>query len=257
MLKHNIITPIHITPSTLSTRTKAQHVIDDMLTSLKLDHLYLALISWSDLRDERYIDFIGEMTDLIRVGKVRSVGVSNFPTRELAYLHAQGIRPSCNTARISLLDTRFTTTLKSFCQMHQISLLATSTLGGGFFTERFLGLPQPSRRALTPSLSRFVGMINVWGGWSLFQELLYAMKCVADKHCVSISHVAMRWVLQMGAEGVLVGGAGYVSSNVSVFEFELDDEDLGMLQGVAIRGNDLYSILGDAGSELQGWKANL
>ncbi|CAN0556043.1 unnamed protein product [Laminaria digitata] len=38
-------------------------------------------------------------------------------------------------------------------------------------------------------------MIRQWGGWPLFQELLSAVKQVADKHGVSIPNVGVRWVL--------------------------------------------------------------
>jgi len=35
-------------------------------------------------------------------------------------------------------------------------------------------------------------MVDVWGGWSLFQELLKVLGQVAQKHGVSIPNVAVR-----------------------------------------------------------------
>lgn len=38
-------------------------------------------------------------------------------------------------------------------------------------------------------------MVDAWGGWSLFQELLQTLKAVANKHGVSISTVAVKYIL--------------------------------------------------------------
>lgn len=38
-------------------------------------------------------------------------------------------------------------------------------------------------------------MVDAWGGWSLFQELLRTLKTVASKHGVSIPTVAVRYIL--------------------------------------------------------------
>lgn len=38
-------------------------------------------------------------------------------------------------------------------------------------------------------------MVDAWGGWSLFQGLLRTLKQVASKHGVSISTVAVKYIL--------------------------------------------------------------
>ncbi len=38
-------------------------------------------------------------------------------------------------------------------------------------------------------------MVDAWGGWSLFQELLHTLKKVASKHGTSIATVAVRYIL--------------------------------------------------------------
>jgi len=40
-------------------------------------------------------------------------------------------------------------------------------------------------------------MIDTWGGWALFQELLAATKHVAEKHGASIPNVGTRYVLDL------------------------------------------------------------
>ena len=63
------------------------------------------------------------------------------------------------------------------------ALLAYGTLLGGLLSEKYLGRPEPRRSELdTASLQKYKHMIDAWGGWSLFQELLAALKQIADKH---------------------------------------------------------------------------
>lgn len=38
-------------------------------------------------------------------------------------------------------------------------------------------------------------MVDAWGGWGLFQSLLQTLKRVASKHGVSMSTVAVRYIL--------------------------------------------------------------
>lgn len=210
-------------------------------------------LSWTDLRDERYLDFISELSELQRLGKLRSVGTANFPTRQLRYLHSQGLRVASNQVPFCLLDERPLTQMASFCAQHGIALVGGNSLGGGFFTERFLGLPEPRKSACSPALLRFAGVIRVWGGWGLFQQLLYEMKRVANKYGVSTANVAVKWVLRQPVMAVVIGieNAEYCKSNLRPFHFDLDDEDVAALESVARKGNDLFTILGDSGSEFQ------
>ena len=48
-------------------------------------------------------------------------------------------------------------------------------------------------------------MVDVWGGWELFQELLSVLKQIADRHGVSIANVAVRSILDRPAvAGVII-----------------------------------------------------
>ena len=51
-------------------------------------------------------------------------------------------------------------------------------------------------------------MIDAWGGWPLFQELLAVLKNIADKHRVGIANVGMRYVLDRPAVAGVIVGAG-------------------------------------------------
>ena len=86
-------------------------------------------------------------------------------------------------------------------------LFTYGTLLGGLLSERYLDRPEPGSRELTTvSLRKYKQMIDAWGGWALFQELLQAASQVAERHGVSIANVAVRAVLDWPAvAGVIVG----------------------------------------------------
>jgi diketogulonate reductase-like aldo/keto reductase len=55
-------------------------------------------------------------------------------------------------------------------------------------------------------LQKYKNMIDAWGGWAPFQELLAVLKQIADKHRVSIANAGVRYILERPAvAGVIVG----------------------------------------------------
>jgi aryl-alcohol dehydrogenase-like predicted oxidoreductase len=145
--------------------------------------------------------------------------------------------------------------MSQFCQSHDIQLLTYGTVGGGLLSERYLGQPEPTRGGLaTASLRKYKQMVDAWGGWGLFQELLSALKGVADKHRVSIANVAARYILDRPAvAGVIVGTrlgvAEHREDNARSFDVTLDAEDHAQIERVLAKSRDLYQLIGDCGDE--------
>lgn len=120
---------------------------------------------------------------------------------------------------------------------------------------------EPSARAelYTASLSKYKNMIDSWGGWSLFQDLLIALETVAKKHDCSVASVATRYVLDRPAVGgVIVGcrlgiaGAGqHISESLRSCspDLQLTAEDLATIKAVTRRSRDLLALIGDCGDE--------
>jgi aryl-alcohol dehydrogenase-like predicted oxidoreductase len=97
-------------------------------------------------------------------------------------------------------------------------------------------------------------MVDAWGGWGLFQELLGVLQGMADKHRVSIANLAVRYILDRPAvAGVIIGTrlgvAEHRADNARSFEVTLDPEDLGQIEAVLARSRDLYQLIGDCGDE--------
>src|SRR5207247_11157658 len=132
----------------------------------------------------------------------------------------------------SLVDRRPAAKMAAFCGEHGITLLTYGTLLGGLLSGKYLGRPEPGRGDLTTaSLQKYKQMIDAWGGWALFQELLAALKRVADKHGVGIANIAARYVLDRPAVagiiiGARLGAAEHIADNARTFDVALDTDDL-------------------------------
>ena len=237
------------------TRGVVEQAVDVSLRRMDIDRLDLLQFHWWEYQDESYLDALSHLSDLRDEGKIRHVALTNFDTERLKRIAGHGIKIVSNQVQFSLIDCRPEVEMAQFCLDQGIHLLAYGTLCGGLLSDRYLGAPEPSRAALnTASLSKYKQMVDGWGGWELFQELLGALRSVADTYQVNIANVAVRYVLDRPAvAGAIVGVRLGVSENradsARVFEFNLDQSDLAQIDAVLNRSRDLYQIIGDCGDE--------
>ena len=166
-----------------------------------------------------------------------------------------GIKIVSNQVQFSVIDRRPEVQMSQFCQQHDIKLLAYGTLCGGLLSDKYLGAPEPRGGELTTaSLKKYKNMINAWGGWNLFQELLSTLKTIAQKHGVSIPNVAVRYVLDRPAVagaiiGARLGVSKHIEDNARVSSFTINTEDRNQIDTVLERSQDLYHLIGDCGDE--------
>ena len=237
------------------TRQIVERNVDISLRRMGVEILDLLQFHWWDYNDPRYTDALTHLASLREEGKIRHLALTNFDTERLKRIAGHGIKIVSNQVQFSLIDRRPEVEMAQFCLDQGIHLLAYDTLCGGLLSDRYLGAPEPSRAALnTASLSKYKQMVDAWGGWELFQELLGALRSVADTHQVNIANVAVRYVLDRPAvAGAIVGVRLGVSENradsARVFEFNLDQSDLAQIDAVLNRSRDLYQIIGDCGDE--------
>jgi aryl-alcohol dehydrogenase-like predicted oxidoreductase len=237
------------------TRPVVEEAIGVSLRRMGTDRLDLLQFHWGDYRDQRYLDALRHLADLQQGGKIRHLALTNFDTERLAIITGHGIPIVSNQVQYSLIDRRPEAKMEAFCGEHGITLLTYGTLLGGLLSEKYLGRPEPGRGELTTaSLGKYKQMIDAWGGWVLFQELLAVLKRVADKHGVGIANVGTRYVLDRPAvAGVIVGArlgvAEHIADNARTFDVALDAEDRAALDPVVAKSRDLMRVIGDCGDE--------
>ena len=237
------------------TRRMVDDAIGRSLSRMGVECLDLLQFHWWDYDDASYLDALKHLADLRREGKIRYLALTNFDTERLRIITDAGIRIVSNQVQYSLVDRRPEAAMAALCRDHGITLLTYGTVLGGLLSEKYLGRPKPHRGELnTASLQKYSEMIDAWGGWALFQELLGALKPIGDKHHVSLADVGIRYILDRPAvAGVIVGTrlgvAEHIADNAREFGFALDAEDRASIDAVLAKSRDLMKVIGDCGDE--------
>jgi aryl-alcohol dehydrogenase-like predicted oxidoreductase len=237
------------------TKKLVEENIDISLRRMNVKSLDLMQFHWWEYRDNNYLDALQYMVELQNEGKIKHLALTNFDTEHLQIITAAGIKIVSNQVQFSLVDRRPQVNMVNFCQEHDIKLFTYGTICGGLLSEKYLQKPEPKGLEInTTSLRKYKQMIDNWGGWGLFQELLNTLKTIADKYQVSITNVAVNYILnQPAVGGVIVGArlgiAEHLSDNARVFTFNLDAEDMGKIDAVSQHSRDLYQLIGDCGDE--------
>ncbi|MEO9295775.1 MAG: aldo/keto reductase [Nitrososphaera sp.] len=237
------------------TRSFVEQAIDKSRRRMRVEAIDLVQFHWWDYNNPAWLDALLFLSDLRDKGKLRNVGLTNFDTAHMQDMADAGIRIVSNQVQYSIIDQRPDVKMAEFCKKNNVSLLAYGTVCGGLLSEKYLNSDEPSNAELdTLSLRKYKKMIDAWGGWKLFQELLAAIKSVADKHNASIANVATRYILDRPAvAGVIIGArlglSDHRQDNARVFGLKLDGEDRKKIEGVTTKSRDLYETIGDCGDE--------
>lgn len=237
------------------TRQVVEDNINIALRRMDVQTLDLMQFHWWEYRDPNYLEALKHMADLQQEGKIRHLALTNFDTEHLQIILDQGIPIVSNQVQYSLVDRRPEVAMAKTCEQHNIKLFTYGTLCGGFLSDPYLGAPEPTPSQLsTVSQRKYKQMIDAWGGWELFQELLQTLSAIAQKHQVSLANVAVRAILNKPAVGGVIIGARlsiseHLEDNARVFNVQLDDEDYARIDAVTRKSDYLFELIGDCGDE--------
>ncbi|MCK6588647.1 MAG: aldo/keto reductase [Polyangiaceae bacterium] len=166
------------------------------LRRLKTDRLDLYLLHWRG--DYPLSDTIGAFERLVKDGKIRAWGVSNFdvPDMEEAIRIAGEGKVACNQVLYHLKERSIEHEVLPFCEAHQIAVVGYSPFGSGDF-------PAPE----SP------------GG--------RVLSAIGAAHGVSARAVALRFLVRRPALFTIPKSshAGRVEENARAGDFELSDEE--------------------------------
>jgi 2,5-diketo-D-gluconate reductase A len=174
-------------------RDAALKAFDASLERLGLDHVDLYLIHWPAPGADRYVDSWRALQEIHASGRARAVGVSNFGVPHLQrLLDETGVTPAIN--QIELHPNLPQAELRAFHAEHGIATEAWSPLARG----------------------------------GLLEDPVVAK--LAAKHGRTPAQVILRWHLQLG--NVVIPKSvtpSRIAENFDVFGFELDAEDLAVI----------------------------
>ena len=237
------------------TQSMVQSSIESSLSRMHVSSLDLLQFHWWDYNNPYYMDALKYLSDLKDTGSIRHLALTNFDTEHIQMIIDSDIQITSNQIQFSIIDRRPEVKMISFCKEHNISLLAYGSICGGLLSERYVGRKEPSAIELdTLSLRKYKRMIDTWGGWNLFQNLLLTLNDVAKKHNVSIANVATNYILAKPTVagviiGVRLGIVDHLGENANVFTFNLDDSDRDSIDAICEKSNDLFEVIGDCGDE--------
>lgn len=213
-----------------------RHILDAVDASLRrLQTDYIDLYQSHALDDETPIEeTMRAFDDLVRAGKVRYVGASNYPawrfmealwqSDKLGLARYDSLQPHYNLAH----RAEFERELMPLCQDYGIGVIPYSPLAGGFLTGKY-------QRDSVPESARADGVKHRYfndKGWAT----LDALKDVADEVEATPIAVALAWQLAQSVITAPIIGANSVeqlNDSLAALDVTLSEEQRGRLNGAS------------------------
>jgi myo-inositol catabolism protein IolS len=224
-----------------STRKRVMDSIEKSLASLNTDCVDVYLVHWPD-RNTPFEETMRALDDLVKQGKVRAVGLSNFKLSE--------IETCMRTRRVdvvqycwNMFDRRMQKEIFPYCREHNIGVMAYGSLAYGMLTGT-LSEEQTFEKGDWRSRRGQLGNIN------LFQHLfgpdhylknlraVEELKGMAKRYGKSLPQFALRWTLSNPViSTALVGcrNAREVDDNVGALGWSISDADMKEIDAIFAR----------------------
>jgi len=199
---------------------------DQSLQNLGVDTIDLYYMHRKDPKVE-IEEIVGEMSDLVKHGKVKHIGLSEVDATTLRRAHA--VHPiSALQTEYSLWSREPEQELFDVCNELGITFVAYSPLGRGFLTGAIKSrtdLEQGDFRLSNPRFTDEAIKENL--------KFVEVIDQIAQSKKVSKAQVALAWVLSQNDEIVSIPGTRKVhrlEENVGAFKVELTESDLAVIQ---------------------------
>ena len=198
-------------------RGDVEAIVDASLRRLRVEALDVVQFHWWDYAEPRWLEALHWLDAMRAKGKIRHIGGTNFDTPHVAAILSAGIPLLSLQVQYSLLDHRPENGLVALCRRHGVALFCYGSVAGGFLSDRWIGAPEPTTGLENRSLVKYKLIIDDFGGWGLFQELLATLRRIADRHATDVATVASRAALDRpGVAAVIVGARtrAHLAANV-------------------------------------------
>jgi aryl-alcohol dehydrogenase-like predicted oxidoreductase len=178
-------------------------------------------------------DTVGAMSDLVREGKVRHIGLSE--------ANGDTLRRACKVHQVAALQSEYSLWSRDpedgildVCRELGIGFVAYSPLGRGFLTGAIRSLDDLAPDDFRRSNPRFEG-----DNFQRNLDLVERVQQIAQEKGCTASQLALAWVLAQGDDIVPIPGttrSKHLDANVASLDVKLTASDLKRIDEVAPKG---------------------
>lgn len=230
-------------------RAYVRRIIDRSLQRLGCEKLDLVQFHWWDYAVPGAVETALWLEELRVEGKLDLLGGTNFDAPHTEALLEAGVKLATMQVQYSLLDNRPENGLLAVARRHDVHLLCYGTVAGGFLSDAWLGRGEPKPPLENRSLTKYKLIVDDFGGWALFQELLRTLRRIADRHGVDIATMASRAILDRpGVAAAIVGARdrSHLAANLAVSDCRLGEADYAEIAEILARrtgpAGDTYAL---------------
>jgi 2,5-diketo-D-gluconate reductase A len=177
----------------------ARQACEASVRRLGVDYIDLLLVHWPNPDQDRYVDALRGLAELLQDGTLRAIGTSNFkPAHLQRVLLETGIVPDVNQIQLSPYTPR--TRSRAYHAEHGILTESWSPIGNGRYSE-------------------------------LRQHPL--ITAIAARYDKSVTQTILRWHVQQGLVPIPRSrDAGRIAENFMIFDFSLSDAEMAAINSL-------------------------
>lgn len=217
-----------------TSRYHMMNAVEASLRRLKTDHIDLYQIhEWDET--VRIEEMLRALDDLVRAGKVRYIGASNFDAWQLCrsndVAEMQGWEAFVTVQpHYHMLEREIERELVPYCAWANVGILPYFPLAGGFLTGKYKrGEPAPagSRGEKSPYVKKYLTDANF--------DKLDQLQAFADARGHTLHDLAFAWLLSNQQVSSVIAGATHpdqVTANAGTAEWKLAAEDVAALKNI-------------------------
>jgi aryl-alcohol dehydrogenase-like predicted oxidoreductase len=229
--RHNCFVATKVAPNNLRA-ADIRKSITASLKRLRMDYVDLYYIHWPN-KDIPLEETMPEMLKLQKEGLIRFIGVSNFSSSLLEEALQIG-RVEAIQPEYSLLQRDIEDDILPLCQKLSISVMSYSSIAKGILT----GIFHFGGVKIKETDFRAARRLFLPDHLEKEKELLDLMKTIADRLHITISQLALSWILhQKGLSSAIVGTQSekHLLENINALSVSLSPQDMAGLDKVSLK----------------------
>ncbi|MGI9551003.1 MAG: aldo/keto reductase [Aurantibacter sp.] len=211
-------------------RDSIRREVENSLQRLDIEVIDLYQMHWPE-PDEEIEEGWGTIADLIKEGKVRYGGVSNFSLEQMK--RAQAIYPITSLQPpYNMLRREIEAAVMDYCGENQIGIIAYSPMQAGLLTGKFTreraeSLPESDWRSRHPFFNAAQLPLNL--------QIVEQLREIADQKNITLPQLSLAWVLRRKEVTAAIVGARrpqQIEETAKAGSVQLDQDEIDRIEAI-------------------------